>query len=192
MWLAPRVEPLHFWRARLTPNPHRGMQLVSSGCLPPLLALLNDPQLPDHTQERVASLTLEAVGVRSGVVSLPVHMLASRMCHAQPAPLCCRLYHPCPTSHVQCCRVCLPVGGPAAAQWAAGAGPGPAAWPLWQESACSGCCGGHVRSGAHGVGGVAGLHWAHSAAPRWARGRQAGWGPLPPLMCHTTRATAIS
>lgn len=53
-----------------------GMQLVSSGCLPPLLALLTDPRLPDHTQERVASLTLEAVGVRSGVVSLPVHMLA--------------------------------------------------------------------------------------------------------------------
>ncbi len=82
--------------SHLIPRP--GMQLVSSGCLPPLLALLTDPRLPDHTQERVASLTLEAVGVRSGVVSLPVHMLAiscvlCAVLHAQPASCCCRSYH---------------------------------------------------------------------------------------------------
>ena len=79
-------------------NPHPGMQLVSCGCLPPLLALLTDPQLPDHTQERVASLTLEAVGVRSGVVSLSVHILTASMqrCMRSPqlsaADVTCHMY----------------------------------------------------------------------------------------------------
>ena len=155
------------------------MQLVSSGCLPPLLALLTDSQLPDHTQERVASLTLEAVGVRSGVVSRAACLrLAYAMCSMRSPQLSAA------DSVILChvsCVVCLSVGGPAAAEWAAGAGPGPAARPLWEEGACSRCCGGDVHCGAHGAGRVAGLHWAHSAASRWARGRSAGWGPGPPL-----------